>query len=159
MQVLCTPTFFYIGHNFRWLIRVRNGWWGGEVKKNRHWRIIYCIYEKVGSGFRVIQLRNSDWGLRNFNQPRILLRSIELRRAGTHGPGVAFSYAAAGKHKQVKKRYKVQGIRDAEQPNGLYERYAIGALWASLYELGASPFGLRPHKTTNKSLEEQPCGL
>jgi len=63
-------------------------------------------------------------------------------------PGVAFSYAAAGKHKQVKKRYKIQGIRDAERPNGLYERNAIGALWASLYEL-------RP----NKSLEEQPCGL
>ena len=43
---------------------------------------------KVGFGFRVIQLRNSDWRLRNFNQPR----------------------AHTDSHKQAKNRYKIQGL-------------------------------------------------
>ena len=36
------------------------------------------------------------------------------------------------------------------------ERYALGVLWASLYELGASRSALRPHKTTQQVVRGAP---
>jgi hypothetical protein len=45
----------------------------------------------------------------------------------------------------ISKWSKVYGIRLTERSCG-----ALIALWASLYELGASPIRLRPHKTTQQ---------